>query len=67
MRVILIPPPKFNRRGISMLRGRAVGVLMLVILAFACVVAVILWPPRCSTSPGASIGYSILLAGCDRR
>jgi len=56
-----------RRLSLSMLRSRVVGLLMLVILAFACVVAVILWPPRCSTSPGASIGYSILLAGCDRR
>jgi hypothetical protein len=40
--------------------------LMLVVLAFA-VAAIILWPPQCSTSPGASIGYSIVLAGCERR
>jgi DNA helicase II / ATP-dependent DNA helicase PcrA len=27
----------------------------------------VMWPPRCSTNLSASIGHSMLLAGCDRR
>jgi hypothetical protein len=44
---------------------------ILIILAclaiVACTTIAILWPPRCSTSPSASIGYSMLLAGCEQR
>ena len=29
-------------------------------------IAVIMWPPRCSTSPSVLIGTSILIVGCDR-
>jgi hypothetical protein len=45
--------------------GRAVGVLVLFILVIACGVAVILEPPRCPASLSASIGHSMLLAGCE--
>ncbi|MDB5609707.1 MAG: hypothetical protein JWP25_6607 [Bradyrhizobium sp.] len=43
------------------------GALILIVLALACIVATIMWPPRCSTTPDARIAHSIMIAGCDRR
>jgi hypothetical protein len=38
------------------------------LVGLACVIAIaIMWPPRCSTSPTARIGNSILIAGCPQR
>jgi hypothetical protein len=36
----------------------------LIVLAFACLAAAVLWPPQCSSGPSASIGDSMLLVGC---
>jgi hypothetical protein len=41
--------------------------LALGLLALACLIAVIAWPPRCSVSSTASIAGVMPVAGCDQR
>jgi hypothetical protein len=45
--------------------GRASLIVFASLAIIACVVIATLWPAQCSTGRRASIGYSMLLAGCE--
>jgi len=45
-------------------KQRAALIAVACLTIVACTAIAVLWPPGCSTSPSASIAYSMLLAGC---